>query len=187
MTQQARAPMPKWRVILNMMLSPGNVLKSTISKVSWKFSVIVSAVAFMLFFLQTGLDLYKTMQKDMLFVILSALKGAVYGGVAIPLLAGLVWSIARLFKSDKDIKWVISSFCLSYSGALIYGICGICFSLILGWRTSVAFGITGVLWATGPLMAVIREMTGAKAFVSIIISTIVGVIVLFSWYVLGGA
>lgn len=187
MVQQAKVPMPKWRIIFNMMLSPGNVLKGAMGKVSWQFSIIVSAVAFMLFFLQTGLDLYRTMQKDMMFVIFTAVKGAVFGLVAIPALAALVWAIARLFKGNKDLKWVISAFCLSYSGALIYCISGICFSLFLGWRTSVAFGITGVLWATGPLMAVIREMTGAKAAISIIISTIVGVIVLFSWYLLGGA
>ena len=113
MSEQAKGAMPKWRIILNMMLSPANVIKGAMGMVPWQFAVMVSTVAFMLFFMQTGLDLFRTGQKDMLFVVLSALKGAVYGMVAIPALATLMWMIAKLFKSDKDLKWVISAFCLS--------------------------------------------------------------------------
>ena len=157
MSEKDKNAMPKWRVVLNMMLSPGNVLKGAMGKVPWQFSVSISATAFMLFFLQTGLDLYRTGQKDMMFVIFTALKGAVYGAVAIPILAAIVWAIVKPMKSDKTLKWVISAFCLSYSGALVYCISGILFSLFLGWRTSVAFGITGVLWATGPIVAVVEK------------------------------
>jgi len=33
----------------------------------------------------------------------------------------------------------------------------------LGCRTSIAFGVTGVLWATGPIIMSIREMSGGKS------------------------
>lgn len=169
------------RTIISMMISPGSALKSAISGIPWFFSLAVSAAAFGLFFVQTGLDLYKTGQKGLNFVFLSAGAGAVYDVTVIPLLGALIWCILKLAKSDKSVGWAVSSFCLSYSGALIYGICGLLFSIFLGWRTSIAFGVTGVLWATGPIIASIREMTGGKMTLGIPLATIVGAAVLFSW------
>ncbi len=109
----------------------------------------------------------------------------VYGIVAIPLLAVVIWVILKAAKTDKSLLQTISSFCLSYSGALIYGIIGIIFSLALGWKTSVAFGVTGVLWAIGPMIITIRELTGGKNALSIPIAAAVGAIVLLSWSFLG--
>lgn len=79
----------------------------------------------------------------------------------------------------------VSSFCLSYSGALIYGVLGIAFSLILGWKTSLAFGITGVLWAIGPIIITIRELTGGKNSLSVPIAALVSAVVLISWSAFG--
>lgn len=173
------------KTIISMMISPASVLKSAILGIPWFFSLAVTAVAFGLFFLQTGLDLYKTGQKSIEFAILSAGAGVVYGITVIPLLGALIWCILKLAKSDKSIGWAISSFCLSYSGALIYGICGLIFSFLIGWRTSIAFGVTGVLWATGPIIVSIREMTGGKSVFSIPLATFVGIVVLFTWSFFG--
>lgn len=175
----------KVRIVLSMMLSPASVLKSAVSGIPWFFSVLISAAAFCLFFLQTGLDLYKTGQKEIWFVIFSAIAGAAYGLLVIPLLGVIIWGILKLTKSDKDLKWIISSFCLSYSGALIYGIIGIVFSILLAWKTSVAFGVTGVLWAIGPMIISIRATTDGKNTMSIPIATIVSIIVLLSWSLFG--
>ena len=142
-------------------------------------------MAFALFFLQTGLDLYKTGQKGFSFVVFSGISGALYGVIFIPLIGALVWGILKLAKTDKDMKWSISSFCLSYSGAMVYGILGIVFSIVFAWKTSVAFGVTGVLWATGPMIFAIREMTDGKNKMSIPIATIVGAVVLLSWSLFG--
>ena len=179
-------PMAKWRIILNMMFNPALALKQSVSKVSWQFSLGVSSLAFLLFFLQTGLDLYKTGRQSMIFAIITAGVGGLYGIIVIPILGLVVWLVLKLFKTSKDMKWTISAFCLSYSAALIYCSFGIIFSLVLGWRTSVAFGITGVIWAVGPMMTTIREMTGGKTFVSILLSTIISAIVLLSWSLIGG-
>lgn len=167
-----------------MMISPGSILRSAISGIPWFLSVAVSALAFGLFFLQTGLDLYKTGQKGLEFVIISAATGAFYGLTIIPLLATIIWLILKLAGSDKSIAWAISSFCLSYSGTLIFGVCGLFFSLVLGWRTSIAFGVTGVLWATGPIIVSIRQMNANSAF-SIPLATLAGVVILFTWSFFG--
>lgn len=180
-----KSRLSKLSVVLGMMLSPASVLKSAVSELPWGFSFAVSSAAFCLFFLQTGLDLYKTGQKEMGFVILSAVAGIAYGLLVIPLLGVAVWCMLRLAKSEKDLKWVVSSLCLSYSGALIYGITGLLFSLVFSWKTSVAFGATGVLWATGPMIVAIRATTDGKNAMSIPIATVVCGIVLLSWSLFG--
>jgi len=168
-----------------MMINPSSVLKNSLQSTKWYFSVAISAVAFGLFFIQTGLDLYKTGQKGIGFVWFSVVAGILYGMVAIPIMGALIWVILKLSKAGKDLKWTISSFCLSYSGALIYGLVGIGFSLILGWKTSVVFGITGVLWAIGPMIITIRELTEGKNALSIPIATVVSACVLISWSLFG--
>ena len=174
-----------FRTILGMMINPSGALKNAILSTKWYISAIVSATAFGLFFIQTGLDLYKTGQKGFDFVWLSVAAGALYGMIVIPILGFFIWVILKATKSDKDIKWTISSFCLSYSGALVYGVLGIVFSLVLGWKTSVAFGVTGVLWAIGPMIITIREITGGKNALSIPIATVASAVVLISWSFFG--
>lgn len=166
------------------MINPAGAIKGALSS-KWYLSVAVSALAFGLFFIQTGLDLYKTGQKDMSFVVLSLGTGAVYGLLVIPLLAGVIWLILKAAKMKIGLLQAVSSFCLSYSGALIYGVLGIGFSLVLGWKTSVAFGITGVLWAIGPMIITIRELTGGKNSLSVPIAALISAVVLISWSAFG--
>ncbi|HWR55770.1 MAG TPA: hypothetical protein VN462_04655 [Negativicutes bacterium] len=173
------------RIVFGMMINPAGTLKNALLSTKWYFSVAISALAFGLFFGQTGLDLYKTGQKGLGFVWLSGAAGIAYGLLAIPLIGFFIWTILKLSKSERNIKETVSSFCLSYSGALVYGVLGIIFSLVLGWKTSVAFGVTGVLWAIGPMIITIRELTGGKSALSVPIATVVGAVVLISWSVFG--
>lgn len=173
-----------FRTIFGMMINPAGALKGALSS-KWYLSVMVSALAFGLFFVQTGLDLYKTGQKDISFVLLSVGAGVAYGLLVIPLLAGIIWLILKVAKTENSLMQAVSSFCLSYSGALIYGVFGIAFSLILGWKTSLAFGITGVLWAIGPIIITIRELTGGKNSLSVPIAALVSAVVLISWSAFG--
>jgi hypothetical protein len=166
---------------MNMMFSPGTVLKNAAAGLPFYFSLIISGSAFGLFFLQTGLDLYRTGQKSLMFITLMALLGFAFGMLVVPLISTFIWLIAKGFGSDKTIKWAISAFSLSYSGALIYSICGILISAFLGWRTAIAFGVSGVLWATGPMIAAIREMIGGKVFTCVLLATVAGSIVLYCW------
>jgi len=174
-----------FRTIFGMMINPSGTLKNALLSTKWYFSVAVSALAFGLFFGQTGLDLYKTGQKGLGFVWLSGAAGVVYGLLAIPLIGFFIWTVLKLSRSDRKVKETISSFCLSYSGALVYGVLGIIFSLALGWKTSIAFGVTGVLWAIGPMIITIRELTGGKNAMSVPIATAAGAVVLVSWSIFG--
>lgn len=172
------------RTIFGMMINPAGALRGAFAS-RWYLSAAVSALAFLLFFVQTGLDLYKTGQKELDFVFLSAGAGVFYGLVMIPLVGAVMWVILKAAKTDKSLMQAISAFCLSYSGALIYGVLGIVFSLALGWKTSVAFGVTGVLWAIGPMMFTIRELTGGKNVLSVPLATAVSAVVLISWSLFG--
>lgn len=173
-----------FKTIFGMMINPRGALKSYF-KTKWYISAGVSAVAFGLFFGQTGFDLYKTGQKGLDFVLLTSSIGIVYGLLVIPLIGLLIWTVLKLVKGERKMKDTVSAFCLSYSGALIYGLIGLVFSLVLGWKTSVAFGVTGVLWAIGPMIITIKDLTGGRNTLSIIIATTVGIGVLISWSVLG--
>lgn len=179
-----RSKEPLYRTVMGMMLNPASAIKGALDS-SWYISVGVSALAFALFFFQTGLDLYKTGQKDFVFVALFTGGGLAYGALVIPVLGLSIWGIIKISKTDLNLTQVISVFCLCYSGALIYGVFGLVFSLLLGWKTSLAFGITGVLWATGPMIHTIRRITGGKLALSVFLSTIVGLAILASWSLFG--
>ncbi|BEP28009.1 hypothetical protein [Helicovermis profundi] len=167
--------------IFSMMINPSKAIKETLKKTKWYFGLIISGLAFAMFFLQTALDLLRTGQKGMDFVYFSVGIGAIYGVIVIPLISIIVWLLLKFTKSDKSITWTISSFCLSYSGALIYGTIGLIFSLFFSWKTAIAFGVTGVLWAIGPMIITVREMTNSKIVISVPIVTVFSGLVLVSW------
>lgn len=168
-----------------MMMNPSSAIKQSLSGAKRFLSILVSGLAFGLFFLQTGLDLYKTGQKSLQFVAFLSVAGFLYGFMLIPILAFFIWIILKIAKSRDSLPQVISTFCLSYSGTLVYGLLGFIFSIALGWKTSVAFGVTGVLWAIGPMIVGIREMTNGKNGLSVSIATIISAFVLLSWSILG--
>lgn len=173
------------RNIFGMMINPSGVVKSSLEKGKWYLSVLLSAMAFALFLFQTGLDLYRTGQKGMDFVVVSTGVGFVYGLLIIPLMGVLTWGILKAFHSNKSLKWTIASFCLSYSGAFVYGIMGLIFAFAFSWKTSMAFGVTGVLWAIAPLTATVREMAKGKTGVSVLIATLYSSFILVTWAYFG--
>ena len=175
------------RAALTMMLNPGAVLKKAVAGIPWPFSMAISALAFMLFFMQTGLDLMRVGLKDIKFVLLLSAEGFLLGSVGIAFLAVIAWAITKLFKGDKSIGWTLSAFGLGYCSTLIFTILGIVFALVLHWNTSVAFGVTGVLWATGPMIASIKEMSRGNTTLSVIVATICSGLLLLGWSFLGNA
>jgi hypothetical protein len=175
------------RAALAMMINPAAVLQKRVGGIPWPFSLCISALAFMLFFMQTGLDLLRIGQKGIGFVVLLSVEGFLFGSLGIALLAVLAWSITRLFKGARSIGWAISAFGLGYCSTLIFTILGMFFSLVLHWNTSVAFGVSGVLWATGPMIASIRQMSRENTALSLIVATICSGLLLFGWALLGNA
>jgi hypothetical protein len=136
----ARRPIP-WRAAFTMMLNPGAALKQSVAHIPWPFSMTISALAFMLFFMQTGLDLVRIGQKDLWFVVLLSVEGLLFGSVGIGLLATMAWALTKLFKGTKPLGWALSAFGLGYCSTLIFTGLGMVFALIFHWNTSVAFGV----------------------------------------------
>jgi hypothetical protein len=185
-TTTAKHPNPL-RAALAMMINPGSVLQKAVAKIPWPFSLSISALAFMLFFMQTGLDLMRIGQKGAGFVVLLSVEGLLFGSLGIALLAVIAWAITRLFRGTKPIGWAVSAFGMGYCSTLIFTVLGMFFSLVLHWNTSVAFGVTGVLWATGPMIASIKQMSRENTALSVIVATVCSGLLLLGWALLGNA
>jgi hypothetical protein len=185
-TTTAKHPNPL-RAALVMMINPGSVLQKAVAKIPWPFSLSISALAFMLFFMQTGLDLMRIGQKGAGFVVLLSVEGLLFGSLGIAVLAVIAWAITRLFRGNKPIGWAVSAFGMGYCSTLIFTVLGMFFSLVLHWNTSVAFGVTGVLWATGPMIASIKQMSRENTALSVIVATVCSGLLLLGWALLGNA
>lgn len=185
-TTTAKRPNPL-RAAFAMMINPGAVLQKAVARIPWPFSLCISALAFMLFFMQTGLDLLRIGQKGPGFVVLLSVEGLLFGSLGIAVLAAIAWVITRLFRGNKPLGWAVSAFGLGYCSTLIFTVLGMVFSLVLHWNTSVAFGVTGVLWATGPMIASIKQMSRENTALSVIVATVCSGLLLFGWVLLGNA
>lgn len=176
---------PRWKTALNMILNPGAVVKNQMSSIPWPYSLSISGLSFTLFFLQTGLDLFRSGQIEKSTVVLITLLGLFYGTVGLALIAMLAWALAQAGSRAYPVDWAISSFALGYSATLVYALAGLIFSMVWGWNTAVAFGVTGVLWALRPNLFTIRQMSGDRVAFSIILTTLCGAIILMGWALLG--
>ena len=185
-TTTAKRPNPL-RSALAMMINPGAVLQKSVGRIPWPFSLSISALAFMLFFMQTGLDLLRTGQKGAGFVALLSVEGLLFGSLGVALLALIAWVITKIFKGVKPLGWAVSAFGLGYCSTLIFTVLGLLFSLLLHWNTSVAFGVSGVLWATGPMIASIKQMSRDNTALSVIVATVCSGLLLLGWVLLGNA
>jgi hypothetical protein len=184
--QEARERRPGHAALLvGMMFNPGAVLQQRLSGVAWPTAMLVSGAAFTLLFLQTGLDLLKTRRAGAGAVVLLTFAGLVYGTIGILIVGFAAWATSRPFGNRHPPGWAIRAYALAYSPALVYGLCGMAANLALGWRTSVAFGVTGLLWALGPIMAVNDELTGGRKPVSVLLSIVCGGVALLGWSLLG--
>ena len=183
-TETVNRPHPVRSAII-MMFNPGEIIKSNIAHIKWPFSLMISMSAFILFFLQTGLDLMRAGQKQLPFVLLLVLEGALFGFIGVGFLAAFSWVVAGIFRGEKTFKWVVTAFGLSFCSSLVYGLFGLITALVLNWNTSIVFGVTGVLWATGPIISTIREMLRGRTVMSIIMATLCCSLLLCGWSLLG--
>ncbi len=170
---------------LSMILNPGQVAKGALDRVPWPVSLSVSGLAFTLFFLQTGLDMHRTGAHSAGAVVGFTFFGTLVGTAGVALVACIAWALARLMGGERSPEWAVRAFCLAYTPTLIFAAVGLIFNLALGWNTAIAFGVTGLLWALLPLLAIVREMTGQRLGVSLAVSTLCGGIILCGWALLG--
>ena len=173
---------PKWRQLLAVMFNPAGLIQERASTVSWPKTLLIPALAFSLFFMQTGLDQNLDGTKTLFLTFL----GLLYGTVGVIFISLIAWVGSRMFGGKIKATSAIRSFALAYSPTLVYVVLGFFASTFLGWRTAIAFGVTGVLWALGPMITSLRQMTGGKTVASITLATICGTLLLFGWSILGG-
>jgi hypothetical protein len=172
--------------LLAVMFNPGGLNQEQLSTVKWSLVLLIPGLAFALFFMQTGLDQMKVGSLDGTDTFLLTMLGLLYGTVGVTLISLVAWAGTRLFGGKTTIANSIRLLALAYSPTLIYVSLGILANLMFDWRTTVAFGVTGVLWAIGPMITGLRKMTGGKTTVSVILATICGALLLLGWSILGG-
>jgi len=178
-------PPALWRVMLSVAVDPGSLIRDRFAETRFASALLVSGVAFMLFFLQTGIDRARDGQLDAGGIALLSLVGLVFGTAGISMTAVVGWAGARLMGGSGKLGEAIRAFALAYSATLIYTAMGLAFNLILGWNTTVAFGVTGVLWALGPMISVLKGMVGGRGWPATLLATACGLMVLVGWARIG--
>jgi hypothetical protein len=168
------------------MVNPGLGLQKRAAGASWLVVFAVSGSAFALFMLQAGLDRLRAGASEATTVAFLVLLGILFGTVGVTAVALIDWLALKLFRSDATPGAVVRACALSYSPTLVYVALGLAANLLLGWRTAVAFGVTGVLWSLGPLTNALQSMAGGRLGVSLILATLSGLAVLAGWAWLGG-
>jgi len=174
-------PLPAWRRIFGFALNPGGAIRGHLAQVPLAQAYAVPALAFALFFLQAGLDRARVGKADGATVALLVLAGLLFGTLGVALVAVLGWGAVRLLGGSATLGEVQRAFTLAYSPTLISTLLGLAFSLAFGWRTAIAFGVTGVLWALGPMTGAARQMLGGRLWPAIAVSSLCGLAVLFAW------
>jgi hypothetical protein len=167
-----------------MIANPGEVIKGAMQGVPWPFSLAISSLAFTLFFLQTGLDMHRVGTAGTGAVVGFTFAGLGVGTIGVGLVAALAWVLARPLGCRQSLEWTVRAFFLAYSATLVFVILGLIFNLAAGWNTSVAFGITGAMWALYPILGIVRQMTKNKLVASLLLTTICGAIVVSFWAIL---
>lgn len=148
--------------------------------------LFVPGTAFACFFLQTGLDLHRAGAISSGDVALEVALGSLFGFLVVPVLALVAWAGIRIFGGELGTSAVVRAFALAYGGTLVYAAIGLAVNLTLHWNTALSFGATGLLWALGPIFAIIRETVHNRIGPAVLISTVCGALMLIGWTVLGG-
>jgi hypothetical protein len=161
--------------------NPGILLKNHLQRYSWQWALGVSGLAFMLFFMQTSLDVNRAGYADGAYIIGMTFTGLLYGTVGVALFALLAKLLVRSSGKTHTTEWAVKAFGLGYAPALVYTFCGLLANIFLGWNTAITFGIPGVLWATRPMTATLQEMTGGKKILSLVIALTFGLILFLAW------
>ena len=164
-----------------MMTSPGAFLARHLEAYPWPLSLLVSSAAFGLFFFQTGLDLQHVGHTDLAGSMTLAALGVLVGSLGLMGIALVAWLLTRIGGGQRSLAWAVKAFALGYSPTLVYCLCGLACNLFLGWNTALAFGVTGFLWAFGPMLASLRELTANKTRWSVTIATSCGLVLLLLW------
>jgi len=169
------------RGMLDMMFQPACALQTGATEGSPLAGLAVSGAAFLLFFLQTGMDRVHAGTATPLLASGLALLGLVGGTLGIATLATATWGLSRVLGGNRPWSWALRAFGMAYAPALVYGLFGLAARLALGWNTAVSFGLSGLLWSLLPLMAVHESLAGGSRLAGVLLTLFSGGLVLAAW------
>lgn len=164
----------------SLLLDPAGLIVRRLEGVGTAAAMVVSTLAFTTISLQAALDLARTRGDEWDALAALVLRGALLGSVGVAGLAMLAWLLTRPFGTPGP-GHALRAIGGAYGSALIYGIVGLGLNLLLGWNTAVACGVSGLLWALGPLFLALRELAGGRSGVAALLATLGGAAMLGGW------
>lgn len=165
-----------WAVIVD----PASLVTRRLDGLGVPAALLLSTLAFTTISLQAALDLARSRGDGMAELAALVLRGALLGSVGVAALALAAWLLARPFGGASPAT-ALRAVGGAYASALVYGLVGLGLNLFLGWNTAVSCGVTGLLWALGPLFLALRELAGGRAGVAALLSTLCGSAMLLGW------
>lgn len=172
-------------VWLSALFDPAGLIARHLDGLGVLPALAVSGLAFGTISLQAALDLARTSAWDSSALTLLVLRGTLLGTVGVALVAVVAWVLSRPFAASQGLGWTVRAFGGAYGNALVYGLFGLALNLFLGWNTAVSCGVTGLLWALGPLFVAVRELAGGRGAVAALLSGISGALLLIGWVQFG--
>jgi hypothetical protein len=143
-------------------------------------ALLLSTLAFTTISLQAALDLARSRGDGAAELAGLVLRGGLLGSAGVAALGLAAWVLTRPFGGPGP-GTALRAVGGAYASALVYGLVGLGLNLLLGWNTSVSCGVTGLLWALGPLYLALRELAGGRAGVAALLSTLCGSGMLLGW------
>lgn len=169
-------------LLLGMMLNPAGTLRDRLAHTGSPTALGVSGLAFLLFFLHAGLDLARAAgHVDPEALLILAGVGLMYGTGGVAFIALVGWIGARVSGGRGGLGESIRAFGLAFSPALVYVLVGLPFNLLLGWNTTLTFGVTGFLWALGPMALALRSLVNGRTVPMTVLVTVCGALLLLGW------
>ncbi|TAN43568.1 MAG: hypothetical protein EPN25_00320 [Nitrospirae bacterium] len=172
---------------IRVLFNPAVLLTDSLEKFNWIWSLVVPGMSYCLFFLQTGMDFKRTGLGSGAGTIALGIIGLIFGVSIILVLSLLTWLVSRGVGCEWSAARTIKAFSFSYGAPIVYMLLGLSASVLFQWKTSLAFGLTGVLWSMGPIYGVIRQMFGGKTIAAALVASFEGVLLLSSWAIVGSS
>ncbi len=165
--------------IIFLMLNPSSVL--TDGQVhKWYLDLILPAFAWMLFFLQVGLDRHRQSGYPPGKIVLLSFIGLIAGYVVVFLTGILMSMLLTVFGKNIRLQLGISCIALSHTYKTFSLILGLLYNFF-GYSSSVAFGTVGLLATLLPVYSGIRGLTRGTTFLAPVLAALIGLIFLVFW------
>ncbi len=169
------------KVSLLKWMNPAGMLEHELEKVPWYIAIIISGIAFGLLFWQTGLDQRAVKEIGIPEIATLAIKGILMGTLGVIVLSFFVWVFIRITNKSISLEQAIKQMALSYTAPMVGLLFGLILNIAFGSRTAIAFGISGVLWSLNPIFRTIKKASKDRIFLSLFLTTAIGLIVMLSW------